>query len=905
MQRPAGASWRKIDIHAHSPSSFDFGAEEGHRSESTVTVDEWLQAYMDAGIDGLVLADHNTGEGIEIARSRLQALRETRDPSFRELVIFSGVELTVNDGYHLLAIFDVDTPSSRVDRLLARCNFQGSPGSSDATSTLNFEQAVGEIVRDGGLAVPAHVETRGYLQIDERSRRPIVESGHVVAAEATTPAGLLKVRGLKWVALLGSDAHHLTGDGAPDGLEAKFPGSHYSWIKMEHPNLSGLRVAISDGDDSVRLSSESGDNPNTFSHSVITRVVVIKDSARFEQVFSPWMPAIIGGRGVGKSTILELVRLALGRFEELPSRLQEDQSYFSPAPGRTDESRFWGNSTEIEVHFSKLGRKYKIAWRGSVPGASTISVLSEGAWATEPGSATERFPVVMYSQKQIYETAQRPQSLLRMLDQQPDVDYPSWNERFAQSCNEYRTRRSEISMLDGVIETEARLRGELADADAELAQLNVIINSPLISELDGLVKQEQATIVQERAAVRLEVAISEALSDFDSLQPEEPLTENWAPVVARVAAVEASVAESRTALARLVSSRETWILESATTPSPSSVRVEEIRTTLRPPDSDGEATETAEDPASRREVLAERKTALEQSLREVESARTRQVSEVALAKALLLEIRTHRGNLTWSRKAALSKLESSEIKLDLYAQADEDSLESDLRVLSNKPTLFDAIYAKGSGLRSGLVHPQHNDYLASIDKLKAALKDLRTNGADSSFIGWLGTIEGRFFPHLAALDAHNLETEIDLWFPQDRLQVRYREAPGGPFQSIDQASPGQKTAALLAVILKMSSDPLILDQPEDDLDNKLISELVVSALKQSKVSRQVIVVTHNANVVVNADAELVCVMEHGANVPHPSAIGSIQSDLVREAICLIMEGGEPAFVARYKKLVRA
>jgi ABC-type multidrug transport system ATPase subunit len=164
------------------------------------------------------------------------------------------------------------------------------------------------------------------------------------------------------------------------------------------------------------------------------------------------------------------------------------------------------------------------------------------------------------------------------------------------------------------------------------------------------------------------------------------------------------------------------------------------------------------------------------------------------------------------------------------------------------------------------------------------------------------SIDQRFYTHLKSLDLDHFETEVDLWFPEDRLSVKYSQDGINGFREIDQGSPGQKTAAMLAVILRLNDDPLVLDQPEDDLDNKLIYDLVVSTLKRIKSDRQVIVVTHNANVVVNADAEHVMILHHGS-VPNVEAQGSIQDAEIKRAICLIMEGGELAFAARYRKLM--
>ena len=130
-----------------------------------------------------------------------------------------------------------------------------------------------------------------------------------------------------------------------------------------------------------------------------------------------------------------------------------------------------------------------------------------------------------------------------------------------------------------------------------------------------------------------------------------------------------------------------------------------------------------------------------------------------------------------------------------------------------------------------------------------------------------------------------------LWFPSDDLQVTF----GPNRRLIEQGSPGQKNAALLAFILSYGNEPLLLDQPEDDLDNELIYNLVVERLRNTKSKRQVIVVTHNANIVVNGDAELVFPLEVIDGETYIRQAASIQEKDVREAICNILEGGKKAF----------
>ena len=106
----------------------------------------------------------------------------------------------------------------------------------------------------------------------------------------------------------------------------------------------------------------------------------------------------------------------------------------------------------------------------------------------------------------------------------------------------------------------------------------------------------------------------------------------------------------------------------------------------------------------------------------------------------------------------------------------------------------------------------------------------------------------------------------------------------------------------MAFLLSYGEEPLILDQPEDDLDNHLIYDLIVTQLRKVKMHRQVIVVTHNANIVVNGDAELVIALVARDGQTQTEAVGCLQEKTMRQTICQIMEGGEMAFEERYRRI---
>jgi ABC-type enterochelin transport system ATPase subunit len=101
--------------------------------------------------------------------------------------------------------------------------------------------------------------------------------------------------------------------------------------------------------------------------------------------------------------------------------------------------------------------------------------------------------------------------------------------------------------------------------------------------------------------------------------------------------------------------------------------------------------------------------------------------------------------------------------------------------------------------------------------------------------------------------------------------------------------------------LVLSSDsnrPLIIDQPEDNLDGEFIYSTLVPVLRRAKERRQVIIVTHNANVAVLGDAELIIVMKAMHDRGEVVARGSIDSPPIRAAACAILEGAREAFIRR-------
>jgi len=118
-------------------------------------------------------------------------------------------------------------------------------------------------------------------------------------------------------------------------------------------------------------------------------------------------------------------------------------------------------------------------------------------------------------------------------------------------------------------------------------------------------------------------------------------------------------------------------------------------------------------------------------------------------------------------------------------------------------------------------------------------------------------------------------------------------------RSVDELSPGQRSSAMLPLIALAEECPLIIDQPEDNLDNRLVGNVLVEILAELKEHRQIIVCTHNPNILVSGDAEQVIVLD--AESDRKGALinsGSVDNDDIVDTIIDLMEGGYEAFQAR-------
>jgi hypothetical protein len=151
--------------------------------------------------------------------------------------------------------------------------------------------------------------------------------------------------------------------------------------------------------------------------------------------------------------------------------------------------------------------------------------------------------------------------------------------------------------------------------------------------------------------------------------------------------------------------------------------------------------------------------------------------------------------------------------------------------------------------------------------------------------------------------------QFALWlFSTDHISIRY----GIDYDGVDirKLSPGTRGIVLLLLYLALDDSdnrPLVIDQPEENLDPKSVFDELVHLFIQAKSHRQVIIVTHNANLVINTDADQIIIAEcgphpHGTLPPISYRSGGLENAEIRKAVCEILEGGEEAFRERARRL---
>jgi energy-coupling factor transporter ATP-binding protein EcfA2 len=908
-----GSRWWKFDFHNHTPASNDYGKGPDQAQHKTVSHRDWLLNYMRARVDCVAVTDHNSGAWIDPLKQALNDLESERHPDFRPLYLFPGVEITVQGNIHILAIFDPSKSTTDIDSLLGAVKYRGTRGESDGCSECAPVEVINEIHNLGGLAIPAHTDQASGLfkVLTGNTLAQILGSKPVLAMETidlskAKPQAYID-KNLKWAEVLGSDSHHPAGTGSQ-----RYPGSHFTWVKMSTPTYDGLRLALIDGALSLKRSDSFGGDPNTHGQYVVDEIAVenakyIGRSRAFSCRLNPWLNTIIGGRGTGKSTSLEFLRIALKRKGEIPPSLEGEFTKYSRKSSSREDEGLLTDSTRITVLFRKDGGRFRVTWSSAQDRHAIEEETVNGTWSASEGDIAQRFPVRIYSQKQIFELAKHPEALLQVVDDAPEVNHRDWKTEWDGLVSRFLSIRAQARDVNAGLREESAIKGQLQDVKRKLDVFEKSGNADVLKAFQLRQGQRNAIDSWERSWER---SAEQIRSVSEQLLPPEPdpqhfnnandeSTELLKAATEVRAAFRAHQISLNSIAQQIDDTRSAWI---QARPNLLISQVVE-QTGAAYQKLLGELSAAGADGPSAYGALVTQRQELEEKLRGLDERREAFARLSKNAEACLREIHEHRAKITTHRERFLKNIlaSNSYVRINVIPFGNRTAVQEELRGLidrSNGGFERDIGTIDGDeGLLAGLSRNTDRRLEDRISDLKSSL--LSIHASDATAVN--AAKDRRFVSHIQGLTPEKID-RIECWFPDDSLDVKYSLHEGESFKPVEQGSPGQKTAALLAFILSYGDEPLVLDQPEDDLDNHLIYDLIVQELRRIKQSRQILVVTHNANIVVNGDAENVIVLNVQSGETRIAKQGGLQELSIRKAICRVMEGGEEAFAQRYKRI---
>lgn len=926
-----GAHFYKCDFQVHTPRDSQWkGKEAVTPQERRAYAEELVQACRVRSIDAIAITDHHDLAFFPYVR---KAAQEELDgagkpiPGDKQLIVFPGLELTLTSPTcQALLILDANFPENLLPSVLTALSI--TPSAADESKEAQVQRIPQNVVKDLGdlyERLSSHQELRGRFivlpNVSETGHGTLLRSGFANFYKSMPCVGgyvdgsvtqfgtgnLSIVRGENRDYGFKAIAVFQTSDNRSRNHEDL--GKHATWVKWSEPTAEALRQACL-----AKESRMSQAVPVLPSH-WITSVSVSNSKflARVELEFNQQCNAIIGGRGTGKSTILEYLRWGL--CDDAIEELDSDIAPVQVRRKKLIEDTLKKFDGEVHVSFEINGVRH-IVKRNS----STLEVLlkiGEGTFVkTSEQEVRNLLPTQAYSQKQLSSVGVRIEELKRFVELpvKKDLDLIRSEIRDAgvKMRSAYgqlvRKRELDIELAKYAIESDS-LDKQLEGLRAGLKGLSpadqaIIDQKPKYDTEEGVIESLHAELTR---AERLVTSLSTDLGDLQ-ISSEEAIDLQNPDLVKQIQdEFAAKFNQIRERLATLITAFS--------------------KDEMKP------ITERVQEWAALKSEF-DKKYAAAKAASTVNQQQLDQIQE------------------TEGRRAALKKLQT-EKRSTLSALGDPEAAYKDLRSQwsashASKVTLLDKQCQQFTSLSNGLIKAeimktpdvnllkqQLKNTFAGMNIREQKIEDICQNvvKAAKPLDVWaqvLGELEQLALHKLSEPQplpvsqllstcgftenerrriATGLTTER--WLDLSTLEVEFSPVfsyctnqTTNEYIAFVDASAGQQATALLTVLLNQQGPPLIIDQPEDDVDSKLVKEIIEQIWK-AKGNRQLVIASHNANFVVNGDAELVVCCDYvkagdqtGGQI---KCTGAIDIAIIKDEITIVTEGGKEAFKLRMDK----
>lgn len=857
-----GARYLKVDLHFHTPASRDY--------RGSSDFDGIMARVAALGIDLIAVTDHNTIQGIKPSRLAAEKF---------DIIVLPGVEVSTAEG-HLLAIFDLEKPSEEIDAWLTQLGFPPAKRGDDQAlaggdKPISMIDVCERIENEGGVAIAAHVCTKSIgfwetLKTRGALRAKIHACRHLRGLEVTDKGQIRFVSGgisqdypKRYGCVMGSDSHCL------DEV-----GQRYTWIKLGSPGVFALKHALTDPTSRIFF-----DAPPSASGPKLKQITV--SDGFFKDVvfdFHPELNCVIGGKGVGKSLLIELCRFALA----IPSGID----VIEKDSNSKIQSRLGPDAVVTMIVSDEDGTDYRIERSyGSDPTCFRAHDLHELEVLPR-----DIFPLNIFSQGEFIEIARQPKAQLQWIDEW--IDVTSQRREIETARRQARELGKRIAGLSSLTALRTETERKLKAFEMTIEPLQRKLKDPVLKEFPLWAKEKRFFDDAIKALESLKSEVSDAL-DGVRLELREPEKKEELPTPELV---KRAWGIARDCLRTVESAKKSIEKEI-------DKRRTEIEILIKPWKTQFEAKNRAYAELLT-QAQAKNQTEISQKLLGIQ----KQMGELKKQIDKIAEAETQMEVLLQQRDKALANLTSA------YQQIFEKRKQKaeEITTLTNE---FVLVKVEPMGDRS--------DYL---NKLSATLRGLRLSedikerlatalspvefpraflDPDSypdlrKKINFLG--DDRFVKiadHLRDVPLEELY-EFQLVELSDRASISLR-LEGGNYRTLERLSDGQRCTALLAIALVETNRPLIIDQPEDALDNPYVFRGLVQSIRRQRRNRQLIFTTHNPNLVVASDADLVITLaaddEHG----RIENCGSIDLWATRGHVLTNIEGAEEAFYLRGQK----
>ncbi len=927
MYQYKGTRWYKCDFHIHTTASKCF-------QDQNVTPEQWVKNAIDKGLNCVAVTDHNNGMSVDEIK---KAAKDTN------LTVFPSVEITCDSSkIHLLILFDTDKSSADIRDFLVRADIRACDfGKQEASTTKSIFQIVDLAKTDGAIVIPAHIDEHNGLgsisvenlkklykeydinavqvvheefldpkiQIKENKElkelfnkyynNPSPAIDDVTLKEWYTPVKYAKEDNL--AILTFSDNPHEP-NSAKHGLWGI--GNQYTWIKMdENPSLEGLRQAFLLPEFRIKNKFECQTKPYSkpalwIKSIIIKNTTITAEGEPLEIEFSPQLNAIIGGRGSGKSSILRFIRGVFNRtveLNELTEILNDHNDFYKRESGRPKKGVLTEKSI-IEIEFVRNDILHKITASNITSSSNQMIRIDRleknGNWEVVSDEGyIDFFEYEHYSQKQIYELAQAPNALRERIDNAIEG-----LERLKQDREHLKKlfleKSAAIRTIDVLMSGKGKIETRIKDLEENIKKLQesgiteLLTGKEKYNKESDLIKEFQ-TAIEERKNSILELTRNFDLPDFDLSTFEEDhkkaLEEHTQNVKFEFSNIKDELLKLHEKVKRLENDYKEAI-------NSSQWKTDLDKNTTEFNKKKEELEKEGIDAISSFEKFTLEKNDLIKNLDEIKSKEITRESDILERRKLQNDYINLCKSITDKRREFLKMIMTGDkIKVNIKPFRNRNDFESRFRnCIQREKTTFQAdIDLMMDNCFKGNVEK-------NIEEFREVILKIRRNEEIKT------TISGHFIKLINSLNDAQID-EIELMLPEDEIEIQYKPTADASFRSLSTASAGQKTTAILTFILSYGNVPLILDQPEDDLDNRLVYELVVDRLKLAKEKRQLIVVTHNANIPVNGDAEYINSMDSESRFLKVIQKGTVEQSSIKSEICQVMEGGEIAFEMRSKR----